>query len=315
MSMQTKRRVVAGKIEGAEGTPETLTNTETGLISIDPKYTPDIKMLPRGVILATFSKYPDLAGQQLAHIALKCEVIGRGTAYSAINLPVLSPYLRACGLAETVDVSAGAEKVTYKRASSGIPSMTLGLYTDGMIKTISGARGTLKFTGDTGGALYAEMDFIGSYIAPTDGSMLTPTYSSLAPPQLLNVGFAIGAYSPTLKSFTIDLGNKLNQRDDMNSPSGIKSFMLTDGDTRGSFDPEATLVSVYDYYGKWKGGITGALAIGAFGPAQYNKVKITAPKLVTTKVNEATRNGTDTLAVDFQLAMSAGDDEFVLEFS
>jgi len=312
--MQTKRRVVAAKIEGVEGTAETLTTTETGLISIDPKYTPDIKMLPRGVILATFSKFPDLAGAQLAHIGLKCEVMGRGTAYAANNLPILSPYLRACGLAETLDVSVGVETVTYKRASTGIPSLTIGLYTDGVIKMIRGARGTLKLTGDVGGALYAEMDFIGAYIDPTDGAMLTPTYSGLNPPQLLNANFTVGGYAPVLKSFEIDLGNKIEQRDNMNALSGIQSFQLTDGDTRGKFDPEMTLISVNDYYGKWKGGITGALNIGAFGAAQYNKVKITAPKLVTTKVQEGTRNGVDIVNVDFQLAMNAGDDEVTVQF-
>jgi len=313
--MQTKRRVVAAKIEGVEGTAETLMVTETGLISIDPKYTPDIKMLPRGVILATFSKFPDLSGAQLAHIGLKCEVMGRGSVYAANNLPILSPYFKACGLSETLSVTAGAETVTYKRASTGIPSLTMGLYTDGVIKMICGARGTLKFTGDVGGALYAEMDFIGAYIDPIDGAMLTPTYSGLNPPQLLNANFTVGGFAPVLKSFEIDLGNKLEQRDNMNATSGIQSFQITDGDTRGKFDPEMTLIAINDYYGKWKSGITGALNVGAFGPAQYNKITLGAPKLRTTKVQEGTRNGVDIVNVDFQLAMNTGDDEVMVQFS
>jgi hypothetical protein len=313
--MQTKRRVVAGKIEGVEGTAETLTATETGLVCIDPKYTADIKMLPRGVVLATFSKYPDLSGQQLAHINIKAEVIGRGSAYAANNLPVLSPYLKACGLAETIDVTAGSEKVTYKRASSGIPSLTLGLYTDGLIKKICGARGTLKLTGNVGEPLYAEMDFIGVYIDPIDGAMLTPTYGNINPPQLLNATFTTGGVSPALKSFSIDLGNKLEQRDNMNAASGIQSFALTDGDTRGQFDPESVLVATNDYYGKWKAGLTGALNIGPFGPTQYDKIQIAGAKQRTTKIAEGTRNGVDVLTVDFQLAMTSGDDEFSLVFS
>jgi hypothetical protein len=118
-----------------------------------------------------------------------------------------------------------------------------------------------------------------------------------------------------LKTFSIDLGNKLNQRDDMNSPTGIKSFDITDGDTRGKFDPEMTTVAAYDYYGKWKGGLAGTLSVGAFGPAQYNKVKLAGPKMVTTKCQEGDRNGTEIVNVDFQLAMNSGDDEFSLEFS
>ncbi|MBE0596851.1 MAG: hypothetical protein IH614_06265 [Desulfuromonadales bacterium] len=313
--MRTKRRVIAAKIEQAEGVPEALTAAEAGLLVIDPRWTPDITMLPRNVIMATFSKLPDLAGARMAQIALKAEVMGRGAAFAAGNLPLLSPYLRGCGLAETLDVTGGSEKVTYKRASSGIPSLTMGLYTDGVVKKIAGARGIGKFTGDVGGALYFEATYTGVYVDPTDGAVLAPSYLNLQPPQLLGANFLVDAFAPVLKSFEIDLGNKLAPREDLNSPSGYKSFDLVDGDTRGRMDPEMTLVATHDFYGRWKAGITGALSIGAFGPAQYNRVKITAPRLVTTKVAEGEREGREIVNVEFQLAMNAGDDEFVLEFS
>lgn len=313
--MLTKRRVLAGKIEAVEGTPEALTAAETGVIVIDPKFTPDIKMIQRLGVLSSFSKLQDVAGARLAHIGFRAEVYGRSAAFAANNLPVLSPYLRACGLAETLDVTPGSEKVTYTRASSGIPSLTLALYTDGVVQKIAGARGNVKFTGEVGAPLYAEFDFVGVYLDVVDGALLVPSYVNLVPPQLLAATFAVGGYAPVLKSFEIDLGNKLTGREDLNSASGYKSFVVTDGDTRGRMDPEMTTVAAYDYYGKWKGGITGALSVGAFGPAQYNKAKITAPKLVTTKVAEGEREGHAVVNVDFQLAMNAGDDEVVLEFS
>lgn len=313
--MTTKRRLIAAKIEQVEGTPEALTAAETGVIVIDPKYTPDVKMIQRMGILSTFSKLQDVPGARLAHVSFKAEVYGRAAAFAANNLPVLSPYFRACGLVETLDVTPGSEKVTYTRASSGIPSLTLGFYDDGMIKKIAGARGTLKFSGEVGGPLYAEFDFIGAYIAPVDGAMLAPSYVNLVPPQLLNAAFLVGGYSPALKSFSIDLGNKLAGREDLNSASGYKSFVLVDGDTRGQFDPEQVLVAANDYYGKWVGGITGALSVGPFNATQYNRLKITAPKLVTTKIDEAEREGHSVLNVGFQLAMGSGDDEVALEFS
>lgn len=318
--MQTKRRIVAGKIESVEGTPETLTASETGILVTEPSYAPDIAMLPRDFLLATFSKMPDLAGAQMAKIGFKAEVIGRGSAYAATTLPRLDPYLKACGLAATVDETVDAEKVTYQRANSNIPSLTLAFLDDdgaggAVVKKISGARGTVKFSGQVGQPLYAVFEFIGAYNTVADGSQLTASYDSVVPPQLLGCNFTVDAFEPVLQSFEIDLANKLAGRPNINKASGYESFEITDGDTRGRFDPEMVKVATKDYYGDWKDGITGALQIGAFGPAQYNQVKITAPKLRTTNVQEGDREGQMTVNVDFQLAMDSGDDEFVLEFS
>jgi hypothetical protein len=318
--MQTKRRIIAAKIEQAEGTPEVLTGAETGLLVSAAQYTPDVTMLPRNVVLATFSKLPDLPGARMAAISFTAEVIGRGLAYAVGTLPRLSPYLRACGLAETLDDTGGAEKVSYKRANANIPSLTLALLDDdgaggAVIKKIAGARGNVKLRGERGGALMADFNFVGVYLDVADGAQLVAAYDSLQPPQLLSAQFALAGFAPSVNSFEIDLGNKVAGIPDMNAASGYKAFRITDGDTRGRFDPEMVKVATYDYYGKWKAGIAGALSIGAIGAAQYNKVKITAPKLVTTKVAEGEREAEQIVNVDFQLAMDAGDDELVLEFS
>lgn len=318
--MQTKRRIVAAKIEAEEGTPEALTAAETGILVTEPSYTPDIAMLPRNVLLATFSKLPDLTGARMARIGFKAEVIGRGLAYAAGVLPRLSPYLRACGLAETLDVTPGVEKVSYSRASANIPSLTIAFLDDdgaggAVIKKIAGARGNVKFTGSTAGQLFAEFSFVGAYVDVVDGAQLVASFDDVVPPQILSAQFALGAFSPSLDSFEIDLGNKLAGIKDVNSASGYRGFEITDGDTRGRMDPEMVPVATYDYYGKLKAGTLTALSIGAFGPAQYNKLKLTAPKQRLTNVQEAEREGLMIVNADFQLAMNAGDDEFVLEFS
>jgi hypothetical protein len=306
---------VAGKVEAAEGTPETLTATEGGIIAIDAKWTPDIKMLTRNVALPTLSKLQDIPGMALAHISFRAELMGRSAAFSSDNLPLASPYLRACGFQETLDVTPGSEKVTYRPASTGIPSLTLGLYTDGVIKLLAGARGTVKFSAVNGEQIFADFDFMGAYADPADGAILSPTFISLLPPVLQNALFTIGGYTPVFKSFEIDMGNKLAPREDANSTSGYKSFMLSDRNPRGKFDPEMTLVATHDWYGRWKDGTTGALSIGAVGTTQYNKVKITAPKVAYAKVQEGDREGLELANTDFQLAMNSGDDEIVIEFS
>jgi len=318
--MRTKRRVLAAKIEAVEGTPEALTADETGLIAKEANYTPDISMLPRDVIMASFSKLPDLAGKKMASIRIVAEIVGRGTAYAANNLPFLSPYLRACGLAEALDVTPASEKVTYTRASLGHPSLTLGFIdpddaAGAVLKLIAGARGQLKILGKTGEALFADMTFMGAYQAIADGAAITPNISNVNPPQLLASLFTTGGYSPVVQSFEIDLGNKLSGREDLNSASGYKSFVITDGDTRGRMQTEMVKVATHDYYGQLNAGTLGALNVGPIGPAQYNKVQLTAPKQRITSVQETEVEGHMALDCGFQLAMDAGDDEFVLEFS
>jgi hypothetical protein len=313
--VKTKTRVVAFKLEAVEGTPETLTAADAGILVSNVKWTPDIKMLKRDIMLPTLSKLQDIPGMSLAKVSFRAELIGCDGAFAAGNLPQLSPYLRACGFAETLDVTPGAETVTYAPASTGVPCGTMGIYNGEVVKTLSGARGTVKISANNGEATFLDFEFMGAYVAPIDGATLTPTYSGLLPPKMLNANFLIDAYAPVLKTWSIDMGNKLAPREDLNSVSGYKSFDLTDRDPRGNFDPEMTLIAEHAWYDLWKAGTLGVLSIGPVGVAQYNKFSIGAPGLAYTKVSEGEREGLEVANTDFQLSMGSGDDEVWIEFS
>lgn len=312
--IKTKRRVLACKPEAIEGTAEVLTAAEGGIIALDVKWTPDIKMLQRNAALPTLSKLKQIPGLALAHVAFKVELMGCTTAFSALNLPAVDPYMRSCGFAATLDVTAGVEKVTYKPASTGIPSLTMGIYSDGVRKLLTGARGAVKFSAEVGGQIFAEFDFVGAYNPVADIPMIVPTFPMHIPPLMTGANLSIGGFSPVVKSISFDMGNKLAPREDVNAPSGYKSFMVTDRDPTGHFDPEMELVADHDWYGHWKAGTSGELSVGAVGADQYNKVKFTAPTVVNTKVGESEREGLEIADTTFQLAMGTGDDELVIEF-
>lgn len=313
--IKTRRRVVAWKIEDVEGVAETLTAAEAAFIALDVKWTPDIKMLQRNAALPTLSKLKQIPGLALAHVNFKVELMGRTAAFSALNLPLIDPGLRACGFAATLDVTALSEKVTYKPASTGLPSLTIGVYSDGVLKLLTGARGAVKLSAEVGGQIFAEFDFVGAYNAITDVAILVPTFPTHIPPRLTGANFTIGGFTPVVKSISFDMGNKLAPREDINAASGYKSFMVTDRDPTGHFDPEMELVATHDWYGIWKAGTSGALSMGAIGADQYNKVKITAPVVVPTKVGEGEREGLEVADTTFQLAGNTGDDELVIEFT
>jgi len=313
--MLSRRRIVVGKVEGAEGVMEALVVGDAGILAIDPKFDADFKMHERTNQLNSLSPLAPIPGARSAKITFKAEVKGAGAAYSALIKPALSPFLRACGFAETVDLTAGAEKVTYLPASSGVPTLTIFVYEDGMIKKARGCRGNVKFSGKMGEPVMAEFDFTGVYDSAVDGAMLSPTFEATIPPLLLGNVLTLDAYAMIAESISFDMGNALQLRPSISAPDGYLSALLTARKPVGKLDPEMVTVATYDFFGKWKAGAAAALVLGPIGPDDaYNKFTITAPKVVYSKVGEGDRAGNMTADLDFTLSRNTGDDEIKLEF-
>lgn len=313
--MLTRRRVIAAKIESVEGTAEAITVADSGILAIDPTFDADIKMYERAnVRLNSLSNLVPIPGQQSGSISFKVELKGTGATYTALIKPAVGPYLRACGFAETVDLTAGSEKVTYLPASSGVPSLTIWCYEDGQVKKLKGCRGTVSFSGKIGEPVFATFKFTGVYDGAPALAMITPTFESAIPPVLLGTTLTIDAYAAIIESFSIDMGNEISLRPSVNSTTGYLSAVMTGRKPSGKLDPEMVLPATYDFFTKWVSGAAGALAIGPIGSVNYNRFNLSAPKCVYTKVGSGDRAGNQTADLDFALAMNTGDDEFKLEF-
>ena len=310
--MLTERRVIAAKVETTEGTAMTLAAADGGILAIKPKMTPNIKMFPRKVVAATLSQLPDVPGGQSAKFTFSAEVKGPGASYSASVLPALDKYIRACGFAATL--TAGTS-VVYAPASTGVPSITIGCYEDGVIKTLVGARGNLKISMKANEPIIMEFEFEGQWGGVVDGALLAPTYETTFPPALLGAVLTVGAYTPIISKLDIDMKNKIQLRENPAIAAGYLSAIIADRDAGGKFDPEMTTVAGYDWYGKWKAGTSAALTVGPVGAVQYNKCTITAPVLVPRKAGDGDRSGLATVDYEFQLAMSSGDDEISISFT
>lgn len=310
--MLTRRRVIAAKVEAVEGTAEALTVSDSGILAFDVKFDADFKMYNRAPALPTLSKLVPIPGQQSGKVTFKAEMKGPGASYSTTVKPALGLFLRACGFAETV--TAGTS-VVYAPASTGVPTLTIWVYEDGIIKKLKGCRGNVKLTGKVGEPIIAEFDFFGVYDAVVDGAMISPSYEASVPPVLLGTTFTVDGYAAVINSVSFDMGNKVELRDSLSNASGYFSALLTDRNPTGKIDPEAMLVATYDIYGKWKSGSAGALSLGAVGATNFNKYTITAPKCVYTGVSEGDRVGIVTNETSFNLAMNTGDDEISISFT
>ncbi|HSW37862.1 MAG TPA: phage tail tube protein [Acidobacteriota bacterium] len=299
---------VAAKIEGTEGAAETLAAADAFLAE-NAKFKSTIGVSQRNSYSASLSPFAAIPGQRSAQIEFDVEVKGSGTAGTA---PVLGKLLKACGFGETV---AAGTSVTYKPASSGISSMTLALYMDGVIKKIWGARGDVSLKLENGKPAYLHFVFTGADFSVADGALLANvTYEATTPPPFMNATFTIDSYAALIASMNISMGNTVALRPDVNALSGHKSAVITKRDPKLTYDPELPTVAAYDFYGKLRSGAQGALTLALAGGAG-NICTITAPKVQSVDISGADRESFQTLGVDCQLNRNTGDDELSIAFT
>lgn len=303
MPLSVRKTQVAAKIEAVEGTKEVLADAD-GFLAFNVKFTPDIEMKERSIMRETFSPYPPTSGKRLGKLSFDVELIGSGAVGTA---PFWGKLMKGCAFSETI---VPATSVTYKPATSSIPSMTVAAYMDGKIKRIWGARGTVKLNAKAGEFGVLSFEFTGADFEDVDGAMLgSISYPSVIPPLFMNAALSCDAFSAIATELAIDIANVIAKRVDFSSSSGHKSIPITGRKPAGSFDPEEPLVAGYDFYGKWKTpGTLGQLQISANGGAG-NIVTITCPKIRYTKIAPGEREGFYTLGVDFIPTLNTADDE------
>jgi len=307
----TRRRVIAAKIEASEGSMETITVADAGVLVINPRVDVDIRMYERTVVSGTLTPFPDIPGTLGARITFSSELMGspNGLVYSTSNRPALDVYLRACGF--TLTEPSPTTTCTYKPVSTGLESITIWIYADGVIYKFYGCRGNVRFTGNVGEPIIAEFTFQGVYDSVVDGSLIAPSYGSTVPPTLLSAATALTVGSDTIngvmRSFETDMGNTLAMRENMSQASGFMSCLITGRRPTGRFDPEMSTISgQYDWYSAWKLGTPAAFNVGPIGATQYNRVQITEPYIIYTKMTDADRTGLAVVDTTYMCARSSG---------
>lgn len=294
---------LAAKVEGTEGTKETLALADAVLIS-NIKFSPDIEMYARNALRGTLSRDPSVSGKQKGNISFDVELKGSGTAGTA---PDYGKLLKSCGYSETIVASTS---VTYKPATNSLSnSMTLGIYMDGVIARIWGARGNVKGSMNAGKPGILSFEFQGAAFEVVDGALLAPSYTTVIPPAFLNASLLLEVYAAICSKVDFDTANVIGLRESINSASGFLSALITGRNPKGSLDPELPTVAVYDFFGKWKApGTLGALQLAATGSAG-NIVTVSFPKVRYAKIADNERNGIRTLGLDFEACLNTGDDE------
>ena len=130
--LNTRNTQVALKVEGTEGTAETLTSSDTTMTVYDPGFSLDVTRFTRNPARASLSKLPSTVGRQIGTITFSVDLMGSGDVATE---PSWDPAIRACGF-QTTTVSS----ITTGAVTSGPfePGETIDFGTSGAVGRVCG---------------------------------------------------------------------------------------------------------------------------------------------------------------------------------
>lgn len=311
--MLINRAGILAKIETTYNTdPTPVAGTDAVLVQALSWSHEGARMNERPATRPGLGKLQHVFGGTLVALEFECELKGAGVAYSASVRPEIDVLLRACGFGATVVTTGGSESVTYNPVSTGHESITIYHFEDGKRRIVTGCRGNVEFTMETGGIGKAKFRFVGHEATPTDVALPTFTFDTTVPPAIKGGAFAIGGYSAIISALNFNPNNALAMPPNFSATDGFAEIRITGRDVSGSFDPEDVLVATKNFIADWKAGTTGALATGTIGGTQYNRYSVSMPVVYYREVAPGDRDGIRTLDLAFGAAESTGDDEISL---
>lgn len=235
--------VLLAKIEGTYATDPTLSGAANAIlaknISIRPMEGEDVS---RDLIQPYLGNQGTIPTGLRVVIEFDTELAGSGTAGTAPAWGVLA---RASALAEVIVADTS---VTYSPVSTGHESAYLKFWMGATLHAIKGARGTGKMTINAQGIPVMRWTMTGLWVAPSEAAAATPTLTGFKKPLIAThtntPTFTVNAVSLVLRSYTFDLGNKVEPR----LLIGRENILITDRSESLDIVVEATPVSTIDPY-------------------------------------------------------------------
>lgn len=308
--MLKNRQVILAKTEVTYGTDPTPSPASDAILVENLSHSFDgARRAERPVVRASLAPLKSLFAGSLMQVTFDCEVKGSGAAGTP---PEIGALLQACAMLETI---VAVTSVTYVPASTGHKSVTIYLYEDGLRYILTGCRGQVKASLQTGGVMKLSFTFKGHFAGPTDVALPAPTYDAVVPVPLIGVPFSVDSFSAVISKLDFDLGNTLATPDNIAAPDGYANVQITKRGVTGSFDPEATLVAAYDWVTKWKTSAGMSLTTGVIGSVAGNRVAVTLPAITYTELAPGDRDGVLTREVSFLGAESGTDDDVSIVFT
>lgn len=224
-------------------------------------------------------------------------------------------------------VAGGASAVTANIASlvyglmyrpitadiANIVGASCRFWRDSIMHRLLGTIGTFSLSAEVGKIGTIEFKMSGLWTDPVDlaipgDAVLTDITGAMA----LGMGVRIGAYTPVANALKLDLGNKVQKRQDLNAAEGLVGFYFDGRDPTGSLDPEVDALAAYNPWTNWKSG-TKTRINGYLGSTPGNRMAIHVGAAQVTDLSYKDRSGVMAYEHSFQPCQEyRGDDEFRL---
>ena len=306
MTLLARKRVLAAKIETTVGTPIALAGADAAFNVFDATIQPTIEFVSR-MGQASFGSITGSVGAASGTLSFRTELFGDGAG----GIPGwASTLLPACGFTLSTDTFLPRSEAP----GLSVKTLTMGLYEDGVFKSIRGAVGNCVATIEPGKPVNLNWTFTGAWVTPTDVPLIAPTYPTRLPIRASSSTVTLGAFAPCFSSMTIDFGNQIVPRTCAASANGIHSYIITNRLPVGTLDPEAKLVAGYPTYGEWINSTERVMT--AFFEDGADEITFTGSKFQLTNVQEGDREGLQTDTLTYQLNRgNSGADELTILFA
>lgn len=217
MAKSMKKMLLLAKKEVTAGTDSTPTAAANAILC--RAFMPEpitAEQVQRNLIRPYKGNSGSLTVGEHRKFTFEVEIAGSGTAGTA---PAWGLLLEACGFAETVTVGTD---VVYDLVSEGEPTLTLYGYLDKTRFVVTNAKGTVSFEFNAKGIPVMKFEFLGTYVAATEGVAMPVgvNYSKFKQPQTVGKvntpTFTFHGVTACTSAFSVNLANALAWRELIN---------------------------------------------------------------------------------------------------
>lgn len=208
--------------------------------------------------------------------------------------------------------------VKAKPISTGFETLTLYMFRDGLRFRGYAGQGTFNIEAVAGDFARITFNFTTTYVQPDDTPVPTnPGYGlQLKPPPQVELSLLTwgGNVSLVAEQWSLDQGNDVQVRPDVNAPQGFAGSLIVDREVTGGFNPESVLEADNPFWDDFARGRQLSFT-ARIGSAVGEQVIVFCPQAQTNDLQFGDRNGTLTYEKGFQANRFNGDDELCFVFA
>lgn len=199
--------------------------------------------------------------------------------------------------------------------STGQATVTIYMYLDGILHTMTAGRGNMVITAEAGNIAKVAFTFQGNYVAPVDAaSPASPVFETTLPEQVELSNLTWGDQRDLVSAqWTFDQANTLTPRPDVNANEGIKGVRITARDPVGGMNPEATIEADHPFWAEIEAGKTQYM-FAKVGQTVGNAMAVFMPAAQLSALPYGDRDGLRTYDIAFKCTRHLGDDEVEFYF-